>query len=57
MGCEAIEKYYVKKSKIRTSHIGSREDLPHGEDYIQLPSMLDNHRPFGELDVSYEALQ
>ena len=51
------EKYYVKNSKIRTWHIGSREDLPHGEDYIQLPSMLDNHRPFGELDVSYEALQ
>lgn len=57
MGYETVEKYYVKKSKVKTSKIGSREDLPRGEDYISLPHLLDGHRPFGELDVSYEALQ
>lgn len=57
MGFETVEKYYVKKSKVKTSKIGSREDLPRGEDYISLPYLLDGHRPSGELDVSYEALQ
>lgn len=57
MGHEAVEKYYVKNSKIKTIHLGSREDLPRCEDYIDLPYMLDNHRPSGEVDVSYKALQ
>lgn len=57
MGYESVEKYYVKKSKLETHHIGNREGLPRMEDYIRLPYLLDDHVPSGTMDVSYKALQ
>lgn len=57
MGYEAVEKYSIKKSKVKTKKYGSREYISRNEDYICLPYRLESHVPFGKQDVSYEALQ
>lgn len=56
MGSEAVSKLYIKKSKLKESLIGSRE-VSDGDDYINLPYLLDNHVPSGKTDISYKALK
>ena len=53
---ENISKVFIKKSKIEDVFIGERY-IKDPDEWIELPYLLDNHVPSGELDVSYKALE
>lgn len=57
MGCETVERYYVKHSKMQTKKIGHREDIPRVKDYIEFPYELEGHASSEGSGISYDALQ